>query len=119
MKGNVMKFAGNLLRVAVDVIYPTCPVSARGMYFASCQQAEHVYHEGLCALQIDNMEDYINQDLAVKVIEADIEKQRVVFSARKANEQLEEYNVSKWLSCAKSTVLGALAVTSKCLCCKS
>ena len=54
--------------------------------------------EWLC-LQIENMDDYVSQDLAVKIIEVDIEKQRVVFSARKAtnDKQLEEYNVSDQL----------------------
>ena len=50
-------------------------------------------------LQIDNMEDYVNQHLAVKIIEVEMDKQRVVFSARKASndKQLEEYNVSHQL----------------------
>lgn len=45
------------------------------------------------------MEDYINQHLAVKIIEVEMDKQRVVFSARKASndKQLEEYNVSHQL----------------------
>ena len=61
----------------------------------------------MAMLQIENMDDYVNQNLAVKIIEVDIEKQRVVFSARKAtnDKQLEEYNVSDQL-------VGCTALTS-------
>lgn len=55
------------------------------------------------------MDDYVNQDLAVKIIEVDIEKQRLVFSARKAtnDKQLEEYNVSDQLvGCTAMTFAG-------------
>lgn len=56
--------------------------------------SQKVFDHVLCVVQFDNIDDLVGTDLPVKFLEIEQERERLVFSARKASNDMKAFNVS-------------------------